>query len=69
MLGIKAESGTRALAVLKAWVTHMELPRGNLMAVDENNDPVEVDAWNGRMSYTCILVYSYMFCFLFLFKM
>ena len=51
VLGIKADSGTKALQALKAWVTHLELPRGKLMAVDESNEPVEVDTWNGTSLY------------------
>ena len=51
VLGIKADSGAKALQVLKAWVTHLELPRGKLIAVDESNDPVEADTWNGTLLY------------------
>ena len=32
--------------VLKAWVNHLELPRGRLLSVNENNEPVENDAWS-----------------------
>ena len=41
-LGIMADTGTRAIACLKAWVSGLDLPRGILRAVDENNDEVEV---------------------------
>ena len=41
-LGIMADTGTRAIACLKAWVPGLDLPRGILRAVDENNDEVEV---------------------------
>lgn len=45
-LGIKAESGTRGLEVLKAWVGGLSLTRGVLRAVDENNVEVPIDRWN-----------------------
>ena len=45
-LGIKAESGTRGLEVLKAWVSGLSLTRGVLRAVDENNAEVPIDRWN-----------------------
>lgn len=41
-LGIMADTGTRAITCLKAWVPGLDLPRGILRAVDENNDEVEV---------------------------
>ena len=51
ILGIKAESGAKALTVLKSWVSSLSLPRGQLRAVDENNDPVDVTAWDTAPVY------------------
>jgi hypothetical protein len=41
-LGIMAGTGIRAIACLRAWVSGLELSRGILRAVDENNNEVEV---------------------------
>lgn len=41
-LGIMAGTGVRAISCLRAWVSGLNLPRGVLRAVDENNDEVEV---------------------------
>lgn len=45
-LGIKADSGSRALEVLKKWVTGLSLVKGVLRAVDEGNVEVPIDAYN-----------------------
>ena len=41
-LGIMAGTGARAISCLRAWVSGLNLSRGVLRAVDENNDEVEV---------------------------
>lgn len=45
-LGIKADSGSRALEVLKKWVTGLSLVKGVLRAVDESNTEVRIDVYN-----------------------
>jgi len=45
-LGIKADSGSRALEVLKKWVTGLSLVKGVLRAVDDRNAEVRIDAYN-----------------------
>ena len=45
-LGIKADSGVRALDVLKRWVEGLSLVKGVLRAVDENNIEVGLERWD-----------------------
>ena len=52
VLGIMAESGSRGIRALRAWIEGLGLPRGVLRAVDETSgEEVDVEGMNDRPVY------------------
>jgi hypothetical protein len=51
VLGIKADTGSRAIQTLRSWVAGLQLPRGTLRTIDENDEPVDANELENAAVY------------------
>ena len=51
VLGIKADTGSRAIQTLRSWVAGLQLPRGTLRTIDENDEPADANELENAAVY------------------